>query len=53
MADSLFDELQPQGEACSNSYVIVLNRRGIISATPDKFNPSAIDRYLQPQISAP
>ena len=51
-ADSLFDELQPQGEqGLLKQLCYALNRRGIMSVTPDKFNPSSIDRYLQPQIS--
>ena len=52
MADSLFDELQPQGEqGLLKQLCHALNRRGIMSVTPDKFSPSSIDRYLQPQIS--
>ncbi len=51
-ADSLFDELQPQGEqGLLKQLCYALNRRGIMSVTPDKFNPSSIERYLQPQIS--
>ncbi len=52
MADSLFDELQPQGEqGLLKQLCHALGRRGIMSVTPDKFSPSSIDRYLQPQIS--
>ena len=51
-ADSLFDELQPQGEqGLLKQLCHALVRRGIMSVTPDKFSPSSIDRYLQPQIS--
>ncbi len=51
-ADSLFDELQPEGEqGLLKQLCHALNRRGIMSVTPDKFDPSSIDRYLQPQIS--
>lgn len=51
-ADSLFDELKPEGEqGLLKQLCHALNRRGIMSVTPDKFNPSSIDRYLQPQIS--
>lgn len=50
-ADSLFDELQPQGgQGLLKQLCQALNRRGIMSVTPDKFDPSSIDRYLQPQI---
>ncbi|MGP4952482.1 ATP-dependent RNA helicase HrpA, partial [Psychrobacter sp. T6-1] len=50
-ADSLFDELQPDsGQGLLKQLCQALNRRGIMSVTPDKFNPSSIDRYLQPQI---
>ena len=51
-ADSLFDELQPQGEqGFLKQLCHALHRRGIMSVTPDKFDPASIDRYLQPQIS--
>ena len=50
-ADGLFDELQPAGgQGLLKQLCQALNRRGIMSVTPDKFNPSTIDRYLQPQI---
>ncbi|WP_435948922.1 ATP-dependent RNA helicase HrpA [Psychrobacter sp. DM8] len=50
-ADSLFDELQPDsGQGLLKQLCQALNRRGIMSVTPDKFDPSSIDRYLQPQI---
>ncbi|WP_254423093.1 ATP-dependent RNA helicase HrpA [Psychrobacter sp. DAB_AL32B] len=50
-ADSLFDELQPAGgQGLLKQLCQALNRRGIMSVTPDNFNPSTIDRYLQPQI---
>ena len=50
-ADSLFDELQPAGgQGLLKQLCQALNRRGIMSVTPDSFNPSSIDRYLQPQI---
>ena len=50
-ADSLFDELQPAGgQGLLKQLCQALNRRGIMSVTPEKFTPSAIDRYLQPQI---
>ncbi|WP_201618279.1 ATP-dependent RNA helicase HrpA [Psychrobacter urativorans] len=50
-ADSLFDELQPaQSQGLLKQLCQALNRRGIMSITPDNFNPSTIDRYLQPQI---
>ncbi|MGM8870538.1 ATP-dependent RNA helicase HrpA [Psychrobacter sp. 2Y5] len=51
-ADSLFDELKPEGEqGLLKQLCHALSRRGITSVTPDKFDPSSIDRYLQPQIS--
>ncbi|MGO2506195.1 MAG: ATP-dependent RNA helicase HrpA [Psychrobacter alimentarius] len=51
-ADSLFDELQPTGgQGLLKQLCQALNRRGIMSVTPESFNPSSIDRYLQPQIS--
>ena len=50
-ADSLFDELQPAGgQGLLKQLCQALNRRGIMSVTPESFNPSSIDRYLQPQI---
>ncbi|WP_198331656.1 ATP-dependent RNA helicase HrpA [Psychrobacter aquimaris] len=50
-ADSLFDELQPAGgQGLLKQLCQALNRRGVMSVTPDSFNPSSIDRYLQPQI---
>lgn len=50
-ADSLFDELQPAGsQGLLKQLCQALNRRGIMSVTPDNFSPSTIDRYLQPQI---
>ena len=50
-ADSLFDELQPaQSQGLIKQLCQALQRRGIMSVTPDDFNPSTIDRYLQPQI---
>ena len=50
-ADSLFDELQMEGEqGLLKQLCQALNRRGIMSVTPDDFDPSSIDRYLQPQI---
>jgi len=50
-ADSLFDELQPAGgQGLLKQLCQALNRRGIMSVTADNFNPSTIDRYLQPQI---
>src|SRR5690606_28717870 len=50
-ADSLFDELQPAGgQGLLKQLCQALNRRGIMSVTPDSFNPVSIDRYLQPQI---
>ncbi|WP_350587860.1 ATP-dependent RNA helicase HrpA [Psychrobacter sp. 78a-MNA-CIBAN-0178] len=50
-ADSLFDELQPAGgQGLLKQLCQALNRRGIMSVTADNFNPSSIDRYLQPQI---
>ena len=50
-ADSLFDELQPaQSQGLLKQLCQALHRRGIMSVTPDNFNPSSIDRYLQPQI---
>ncbi|GAF59614.1 LOW QUALITY PROTEIN: ATP-dependent helicase HrpA [Psychrobacter sp. JCM 18902] len=51
IADSLFDELQPAGgQGLLKQLCQALNRRGVMSVTPDSFNPSSIDRYLQPQI---
>lgn len=51
MADSLFDELIPaQSQGLLKQLCQALHRRGILSVTPDNFNPSTIDRYLQPQI---
>ncbi|WP_313206137.1 ATP-dependent RNA helicase HrpA [Psychrobacter faecalis] len=50
-ADSLFDELQPAGgQGLLKQLCKALNRRGIMSVTPESFNPASIDRYLQPQI---
>ena len=50
-ADSLFDELTPNNsQGLLKQLCQALNRRGIMSVTPESFNPSAIDRYLQPQI---
>lgn len=50
-ADSLFDELQPAGgQGLLKQLCQALNRRGIMSVTIEHFNPSSIDRYLQPQI---
>jgi len=50
-ADSLFDELQQQGgQGLLKQLCQALNRRGIMSVTPESFSPSTIDRYLQPQI---
>ncbi|WP_201616187.1 ATP-dependent RNA helicase HrpA [Psychrobacter immobilis] len=50
-ADSLFNELQPAGgQGLLKQLCQALNRRGIMSVTADNFNPSSIDRYLQPQI---
>ncbi|WP_367103358.1 ATP-dependent RNA helicase HrpA [uncultured Psychrobacter sp.] len=51
-ADSLFDELQIEAEqGLLKQLCHALARRGIMSVTPDDFDPSSIDRYLQPQIS--
>ena len=50
-ADSLFDELTPdKSQGLLKQLCQALNRRGIMSVTPESFNPSTIDRYLQPQI---
>ena len=50
-ADSLFDELQPAGgQGLLKQLCQALHRRGIMSVTSEHFNPSNIDRYLQPQI---
>ncbi|WP_286708296.1 ATP-dependent RNA helicase HrpA [Psychrobacter sp. UBA2514] len=50
-ADNLFDELQQQGgQGLLKQLCQALNRRGIMSVTPESFSPSTIDRYLQPQI---
>ncbi|MGO1513029.1 MAG: ATP-dependent RNA helicase HrpA [Psychrobacter sp.] len=50
-ADGLFDELQPENQqGLLKQLCQALNRRGIMSVTPESFNPSNIDRYLQPQI---
>ena len=50
-ADSLFDELKPEGaQGLLKQLCQALNRRGIMSVTPDNFSPSTIDNYLQPQI---
>ena len=50
-ADSLFDELTPdKSQGLLKQLCQALNRRGIMTVTPDSFNSSAIDRYLQPQI---
>lgn len=50
-ADSLFDELQPEGgQGLLKQLCQALNRRGIMSVTEESFNPASIDRYLQPQI---
>tara|TARA_R100000935_G_scaffold938_5_gene3177 strand:+ start:185 stop:4477 length:4293 start_codon:yes stop_codon:yes gene_type:complete len=50
-AYSLFDELQPAGgQGLLKQLCQALHRRGIMSVTTEQFNPSSIDRYLQPQI---
>ena len=50
-ADSLFDELTPNNsQGLLKQLTQALHRRGIISVKPESFNPSTIDRYLQPQI---
>ncbi|WP_289000785.1 ATP-dependent RNA helicase HrpA [uncultured Psychrobacter sp.] len=50
-ADSLFDELQPEGgQGLLKQLCQALHRRGIMSVTEASFNPASIDRYLQPQI---
>ncbi|MDO5768916.1 MAG: ATP-dependent RNA helicase HrpA [Psychrobacter sp.] len=50
-ADSLFDELEKNHQqGLLKQLGQALQRRGIMGVTPDKFNPSSIDRYLQPQI---
>lgn len=50
-ADSLFDELTPDNsQGLLKQLCQALNRRGIMSVTPDNFNTSSIDNYLQPQI---
>ncbi|MGP5527580.1 ATP-dependent RNA helicase HrpA [Psychrobacter celer] len=51
MADSLFDELQPEGgQGLLKQLCQALHRRGIMSVSEASFNPASIDRYLQPQI---
>ncbi|WP_051086841.1 ATP-dependent RNA helicase HrpA [Psychrobacter lutiphocae] len=50
-ADSLYDELQKNHQVgLLNQLCQALQRRGVVGVKPDDFNPSAIDRYLQPQI---
>lgn len=50
-ADSLFDELQPEGgQGLLKQLCQALHRRGIMSVSEAIFNPASIDRYLQPQI---
>lgn len=50
-ADSLFDELQPEGgQGLLKQLCQALYRRGIMSVSEASFNPASIDRYLQPQI---
>ena len=50
-ADSLFDELQPDGgQGLLKQLCQALHRRGIMSVSEASFNPASIDRYLQPQI---
>ena len=54
-ADSLFDELEYQQQSSQQVGLLkqlcqALQRRGIVGLTPKDFNPSSIDRYLQPQI---
>lgn len=50
-ADSLFDELQPEGgQGLLKQLCQALHRRGIMSVSEASFNPASIDRYLQPQI---
>ncbi len=50
-ADSLFDELQPEGgQGLLEQLCQALHRRGIMSVSEASFNPASIDRYLQPQI---
>ncbi|WP_198335829.1 ATP-dependent RNA helicase HrpA [Psychrobacter celer] len=50
-ADSLFDELKPEGEqGLLKQLCQALHRRGIMSVSEASFNPASIDRYLQPQI---
>lgn len=50
-AERLFDELTPNNsQGLLKQLTQALHRRGIMSVTPESFNPSTIDRYLQPQI---
>ncbi|WP_230659038.1 ATP-dependent RNA helicase HrpA [Psychrobacter sp. I-STPA10] len=50
-ADSLFDELEREHQqGLLKQLCQALQRRGITGVTPEDFDPSRIDRYLQPQI---
>lgn len=54
-ADDLFDELEhtsanSQQQGLLKQLCQALQRRGIVGVTAKDFNPSSIDRYLQPQI---
>lgn len=50
-ADKLFDELDPNAsQGLLKQLTQALHRRGVMAVTPESFNPSTIDRYLQPQI---
>ncbi len=50
-ADSLYDELEKNHQqGLLNQLCQALQRRGVLGVKPEDFNPSAIDRYLQPQI---
>ncbi|PNK61746.1 ATP-dependent RNA helicase HrpA [Psychrobacter sp. FDAARGOS_221] len=50
-ADQLYDELEKNHQVgLLNQLCQALQRRGVVGVTANDFNPSAIDRYLQPQI---
>lgn len=50
-ADDLFDELEKDHQqGLLKQLCQALQRRGVVGVTPKHFNPSSIDRYLQPQI---
>lgn len=50
-ANSLFEELERNHQqGLLNQLCQALNRRGVVGVNPKDFEPSKVDRYLQPQI---